>query len=423
MSRKHVVFGLITAIIVTAQGTAGQEEVLAERLAEVEQALTKVQQLMGELLRDQSTAERVVERTREDVREAFSEEQVERMKELVHTYRRRLEQNTHWLERLQGHEERLRELQRRLHAELGPVRERLREMDIEERMAHIEEIAHAITAAFREGPHEEDEEREHVIAQIETLHMALGALREEGRHDAIEAVERAIHAREMALEGRTDREARMIRERAPHREHIVEILVLAEEIYREYGDHEHAEKLTRLTERLWGEREEPRRRREREREPRRHEEQQWRDVQTMEQAIHALREAERTDAADLMRRALEARIVDLERVRGREADRVRERAPDLPQTVELLRFAAELWEEYGYEERAAVPRELAERMWEGRERPREPRERRRRGRAEEPERREAIIHRIEMLQERLAEMREMIEIMQEELQELKHLAR
>ena len=339
MNRKHTIFGLIAAIIVTAHGAAGQDEVFAERLDEVEAALTKVQQLVGELLQDRAVARR-----------------------------------------------------------------------------------HAIAATFRDGPHDEDQERELVIAQIETLRMALPALREERRLDAAEVIERAIRAREVTLEGRNDREARAIRERAPRRGQIVAILVLAEEIYREYGDHERAEKLSRLTERLWGEREEPRRRRERERGPRRYDDWQRRDLQTMEQAIHALREAERTDAADLMRRALEARIVELEQVRGREADHVRERAPSLGQTVELLQLAADLWDEFGHEERAAVTRDLAERMWEDRERAREPRERGRRGRAEGSEHREAVLHRIELLQERLAEMREMIEHMQEQLQELKHLA-
>ena len=128
----------------------------------------------------------------------------------------------------------------------------------------------------------------------------------------------------------------------------------------------------------------------------------------MEHAIHALKEAEREDAADLIRRAIRAHIVELQGRRGAEADTVRRRAPDLAQQVEILHLAARLWEEFGNPERAQAVRRLAERMWEGH------------GQRHEPdEHRETPVHHIELLQERVAELQEALEAMRRELAQLK----
>ena len=88
------------------------------------------------------------------------------------------------------------------------------------------------------------------------------------------------------------------------------------------------------------------------------------------------------DAADQLKWAIRAREVTLEQRRDDEAHAIRERAPSLGQQVELLQFAAGLWDEFGHEEKARVIRETAERLWahrprEGRpERPADPIERR-----------------------------------------------
>ena len=56
--------------------------------------------------------------------------------------------------------------------------------------------------------------------QLETMRTALPALREAGREDTDELLQRAIRAREVGLEGRRDDEARQIREREIGRAHV-----------------------------------------------------------------------------------------------------------------------------------------------------------------------------------------------------------
>ena len=137
----------------------------------------------------------------------------------------------------------------------------------------------------------------------------------------------------------------------------------------------------------------------------------------MEQAVHALLEAGREDAADLLRRAMRAVEVRLEGRTDREARRIWEGAPDLPNQVELLRMAARLWREFGHEEKAAAVAELAEELWAGRDRPRERDERRREPRREErqTDREPALMERLERLEVQLAEIHEQLREMREAL--------
>lgn len=99
-----------------------------------------------------------------------------------------------------------------------------------------------------------DEERRFLEEQTEVLRLAMRALIEGERHDAAHLVELAIHARELQLAGRQDPEAREIRERAPNREQVIELLVLAEGLYREFDLDEMADRVIAMTEELWGER-------------------------------------------------------------------------------------------------------------------------------------------------------------------------
>ena len=86
-------------------------------------------------------------------------------------------------------------------------------------------------------------------------------------------------------------------------------------------------------------------------------------------AIPALREADRKDLAETIERAIHVRRVNLRGLRGEEADFVRQRAPSLGQTVEILVLAAKLWREFGNEDKAETIADLAEHMWAQRERP------------------------------------------------------
>ena len=93
-------------------------------------------------------------------------------------------------------------------------------------------------------------DREFLMHQVEALRLALHALREAERGDAIELVERAIHAREVTLEGRRDDEAHMIRERAPAPGQLAEILQMAAGLWREFDNADKAEAVAKLAEQL-----------------------------------------------------------------------------------------------------------------------------------------------------------------------------
>ncbi|MCH8269892.1 MAG: quinolinate synthase NadA, partial [Planctomycetes bacterium] len=75
-------------------------------------------------------------------------------------------------------------------------------------------------------------------------------------------------------------------------------------------------------------------------------------------AIPALREADRKDLAETIERAIHVRRVNLRGLRGEEADFVRQRAPSLGQTVEILVLAAKLWREFGNEDKAETIAEI-----------------------------------------------------------------
>jgi hypothetical protein len=154
--------------------------------------------------------------------------------------------------RREGREREEREIrikvERRIEGREREERERLRERD-EGRAA-------------RERP---KSEREVVLQQLEVMRMALPALKEAERGDAVELLTLAIRAREMMLERRRDEEAQSVRERAPSREQLVEILSMAAKLWREFGNAEKSAVIGQLAEQLSGaERRQVREREERE---------------------------------------------------------------------------------------------------------------------------------------------------------------
>ncbi len=147
----------------------------------------------------------------------------------------------------------------------GPEREREREVrirrEIEERR-EVEERREDREREERERRRERDEgratrerpesEREVVLHQLEVMRMALPALKEAERGDAVELLTLAIRAREMMLEERKDEDAQLVRERAPNREQLVEILSMAAELWREFGNAEKSAVVGQLAEELLG---------------------------------------------------------------------------------------------------------------------------------------------------------------------------
>ena len=347
-------------------------------------------------------------------------------------HERRLENNGRQLEalhhqhaRLAGMLERLKAAYPNVESRLGQAQRRHDSRAREERITKLDRHVQETLGRYRQwrgdapGPRRQQREPgprrprtgqtelQIVEGQVGALQMALPALREAERRDAVELVEWAIAARKMMLEGRRDEEARQIRQRAPGREQIVEILVLAERIYREFDMPDRAEKLSRLTEELWT----PRQRARQQERPGRNEEA-IHAVEVMRTALKALKESQRHDSAELLHRAIRAREVQLEGRRDREAAQIREQAPTLGQQIELLAYAAKLWQEFGHEQKAKVVGELAERMrasWRrGEERRRGDDRRRdepRRETRNQPQgRRDALMPRIEQLEHQLAEI-------------------
>ncbi len=82
----------------------------------------------------------------------------------------------------------------------------------------------------------------------------------------------------------------------------------------------------------------------------------------MRMALHALKEAERGDAVELLTLAIRAREMMLERRNDEEAQRVQERAPSREQLIDILSMAAKLWREFGNSEKSVVVGQLAEEL-------------------------------------------------------------
>ncbi len=276
--------------------------------------------------------------------------------------------------------------------------ERWEEIDVMRRVA--DDLRGELRARGREGePRRGDRERELVGRQIETLRLALPALREARRADAVHLVSLAIAAREHLLAGHRDHDRRG---QAPAAGQIVELLKLAASLDRERGREGRAARLQRLAGELWQPRGGgPAGRAALE------------EIEIMRMAIHGLMEADRRDAAELLERALHARQVTREGRRDREARHIRDNAPELGAQVELLQVAAGIWREYGDLERAEAINELAERIWARRRDalPEDPRRAWRRG--SEPD--DAVLDRLERLERRLDELQRALDEAREQM--------
>ncbi len=249
-----------------------------------------------------------------------------------------------------------------------------------------EQLGERIERQFDRRRHARAEETEHLHNVLDGLERGMVALRELGRHEELEALERVAHDVRQELQGRRDRPQRE-RQRA-HRS--------ANE--REVAQHQ---------------------------------------LEIMRMAMPALREGERRDAAELLEHAIHARELALEGRRDDEAQHIRETAPNRGQLSEILGLASRLWGEFGHEERAQAVGELAEQMraslhrqrddraqreqdWprrEARER-REDRDRREvRERRDQPDRYQAAMERIERLEVHMKRLAEAMERLQGAMRE------
>lgn len=140
-----------------------------------------------------------------------------------------------------------------------------REFDNQEKAAAVSRVAEEL--AKRPGDHqpgrehadqdsrertERPTERDILKRRIEVMKTAMPALRERKRGEAVELLERAVRAYEVALEDRSDEEAQRIRQRMPSRGQLAEILTLASDLWREFNNQDKAEVVGRLAKELAG---------------------------------------------------------------------------------------------------------------------------------------------------------------------------
>ncbi len=183
-------------------------------------------------------------------------EHLERMEAELRELRSHIERMQEEIQELRAENERLKW---QLRERGGPEREREREVRIRR---EFEERREGREREERERRRERDEgrarrerpksEREVALHQLEVMRMALHALKEAERGDAAELLTLAIRAREVMLEGRRDEEAQSIRERAPNREQLIEILSMAANLWREFGNADKGAVIGQLAEKLSG---------------------------------------------------------------------------------------------------------------------------------------------------------------------------
>jgi hypothetical protein len=202
---------------------------------------------------------------RRDARRPEYLEQIQELKRILSSnldrMAREFRQLRAHIEELERELQRLREenelLRRELRGRIDSEREREREVRIRIQREGRERVE-------GERPREPDEsrvrrerprtEREVALHQLEVMRIALHALREAERGDAVELMTLAIRAREMMLEGRRDEEAQRVRERAPNREQLAEILSMASKLWREYGNVDKSVAVGQLAEQFSGSR-------------------------------------------------------------------------------------------------------------------------------------------------------------------------
>lgn len=229
----------------------------------------------------------------------------------------------------------------------------------------------------REQPRERGNDRERAVAEqrLEVLRTATKALLEGEKRELAGRIEHAIHALELRLEGRRDREAQTVYERAPTNAEQAEILGVAADLWRSFKAPDRAEMVARLAAELA---ERAGRRRsvdregvdregvdregadregadregaDREREAARHQ------LELLHKAYHALDEAGRGNEGNIVERMIGAQTVRLEGRRDDKARAILEREPPLAHQAEVVLYSARLWAERGDEKLAAMLQE------------------------------------------------------------------
>jgi hypothetical protein len=228
--------GLLIAVLVLPglPAAAGDEE--NER--EIEAAEKRVRALLREA---------------EELHEAGRPDEAKRVERKAKELRAAIERSRRHLKERRRHSERdeLREILEGLERGMDALR-RLERHDELERLERLAVKVRRELAEEERGGRERDREREVAQHQLEIMHIAFEALVKAKRKDGADLMERALHARKVALEGRRDEEARHIRERAPSRGQQVELLQAAADHLREWGRKEQAAAVDKLARQMAG---------------------------------------------------------------------------------------------------------------------------------------------------------------------------
>ncbi len=111
---------------------------------------------------------------------------------------------------------------------------------------HSEREVRVVERGPEEREHRRDREREMLEQQNEALRVAMHGLMEVDHPERAERLEHALHARELRMEGRRDREAIEIMKSAPNAGQTLELVHAAKKAWVELGHHERAEVVERL---------------------------------------------------------------------------------------------------------------------------------------------------------------------------------
>lgn len=267
-----------------------------------------------------------------------------------------------------------------------------------------------------------DQERATARRWLELFHMAHDVLQDARREEHAEVAKRARDWLQVMVEGRTDDEARRIREARPSRAQQAHALLLAAEILSDQGKRDRAKMLVELGRSLKDRSPQG----EAERDDRRaYLEGLRRRVAAMRQARTAFREAERQELVQQIDKAIRTGELLLEGRDDDEAQAVYEQTPDLGQLAELLGHAAHLWKKFGDAKRATECEEVSQhyaQRWRAERKEREAAERARaqereaKEREREADERERVMKR---LQKQLRQMYEHLEDITRQLEALR----
>lgn len=203
---------------------------------------------------------------------------------------------------------------------------------------------------------------------LEVMHWAVEILSKLDRGDAAEIIEHSMHAIELRLEGRKDKEAMHIYETAPDNEVVAPLLAHAAHFLAEHGQADKAELVRNLATSMSGKKKEEHGKKKEERGQREHQknegsnrerQQLERHTEIMRLGIPALLEAGHKNDAAQLELAIHVRKLALEGKRD-EARKMRKKSPDGRQLARILGLSARLWDEYGHETKAGELRELAQ---------------------------------------------------------------